>query len=126
MCEGASETSGMEDEGIPVSTPNKNAFIESWHPHQERECLTQKFASYAGAYATITRWIAYITSIALTGVGLFGLRRRCAKRDGGPQNQLISAGPPDSRISHSERAQSDVPALSPLSLRPQGRQMTGG
>lgn len=94
MCEGASETSGMEDEGIPVSTPNKNAFIESWHPHQERECLTQKFASYAGAYATITRWIAYITSIALTGVGLFGLRRRCAKEGRRAAKPAHQCGPP--------------------------------
>ena len=65
--ENACETHGLEHERIPVATPNKNAFIESWHAQLERECLTQEFVSYAEAYATITRWIDYYNHDRLHG-----------------------------------------------------------
>ncbi|SMC07979.1 Transposase InsO and inactivated derivatives [Sulfobacillus thermosulfidooxidans DSM 9293] len=58
---------GLEHERIPVATPNKNAFIESWHAQLERECLTQEFATYGEAYAAITRWIAFYNQDRLHG-----------------------------------------------------------
>ena len=53
------QTLGIEHERIPVATPNMNAYIESWHAQLDRECLSQEFATYADAYAALTRWIAH-------------------------------------------------------------------
>ncbi|AEW04147.1 Integrase catalytic region (plasmid) [Sulfobacillus acidophilus DSM 10332] len=58
---------GLTHERIPVATPNANAYIEAWHALLDRECLSQEFATYAEAYAAVTRWIAFYNQRRLHG-----------------------------------------------------------
>lgn len=57
FCEG---THNVEHEQIPTKTPNKNAYIESFHSILERECfLRNRFSSFEEAYAVVDRFIQY-------------------------------------------------------------------
>ncbi|AEW06549.1 Integrase catalytic region [Sulfobacillus acidophilus DSM 10332] len=58
---------GLTHERIPVATPNANAYIEAWHALLDRECLSLEFATYAEAYAAVTRWIAFYNQRRLHG-----------------------------------------------------------
>ncbi|WP_082344073.1 integrase core domain-containing protein [Sulfobacillus thermosulfidooxidans] len=41
--------------------------MESWHAQLDHKCLIQALATYAEAYATITRWIAFYNQDRLHG-----------------------------------------------------------
>ena len=54
------QTKRVEHEQIPVKTPNKNAYIESFHSIIERECFQRScFSSYEEAFAEVDRFIRY-------------------------------------------------------------------
>jgi putative transposase len=51
---------GIEHEQTPVKTPNKNAYIESFHSIVERECYQRNcFDSFEEAFAEVDRFIRY-------------------------------------------------------------------
>lgn len=58
----------IEHERIPVRTPDKNAYIESFHSILERECYTRNcFESYAEAFAEVDRFIRYYNNRRIHG-----------------------------------------------------------
>lgn len=55
-----SEQMGFEHERIPNRTPNKNAYIESFHSVLERECfLRNSFETYQQAFDTVDRYTRF-------------------------------------------------------------------
>lgn len=59
---------GFDHECIPVSTPNKNAHIESFHSILEDECFNRyEFKSFAEAYTTIVAFMDYYNHRRLHG-----------------------------------------------------------
>jgi putative transposase len=63
-----SEQVGIEHERIPTKTPNKNAFIESFHSIVERECYRRNcFESYEEAFAEIDAFIRYYNNERIHG-----------------------------------------------------------
>lgn len=59
---------GIEHERIPNKTPNKNAFIESFHSILERECYRRNcFADYEEAFAEVDRFIRYYNNERIHG-----------------------------------------------------------
>lgn len=62
------EQAGIEHERIPNRTPNKNAFIESFHSILERECyLRNCFETYEEAFAEVDRFIRYYNNDRIHG-----------------------------------------------------------
>lgn len=62
------EQIGIEHERIPNHTPNKNAFIESFHSILERECyLRNCFETYEEAFAEVDRFIRYYNNDRIHG-----------------------------------------------------------
>jgi putative transposase len=62
------EQANIEHERIPNQTPNKNAFIESFHSIVERECYRRNcFEDYAEAFAEIDRFIRYYNNDRIHG-----------------------------------------------------------
>jgi putative transposase len=62
------EQMGVEHERIPNHTPNKNAYIESFHSILERECyLRNCFATYEEAFAEVDRFIRYYNNDRIHG-----------------------------------------------------------
>ncbi|WP_324603688.1 IS3 family transposase [Paenibacillus curdlanolyticus] len=54
------ETAGIEHERIPNQTPNKNAYIESFHSILERECYQRNcFENYEEAFKEVDRYLHY-------------------------------------------------------------------
>lgn len=59
---------GLEHERIPNKTPNKNAYIESFHSIVERECyLRHCFESYEEAYREVDRFLRFYNNERLHG-----------------------------------------------------------
>lgn len=62
------EQAGVEHERIPPKTPNKNAFIESFHSILERECYQRNcFESKEEAFAEVDRFIRYYNNERIHG-----------------------------------------------------------
>lgn len=62
------EATGIEHERIPIKTPNKNAYIESFHSILERECYQQNcFESYEQAFFEVDRFIRYYNTDRIHG-----------------------------------------------------------
>jgi len=62
------EQAGIEHERIPVHTPNKNAFIESYHSIIEKECyLRNCFETYEEAFKEVDRFIRYYNNDRIHG-----------------------------------------------------------
>lgn len=62
------EKEEVEHERIPNKTPNKNAYIESFHSILERECYMRNcFESYSEAFATVDRFISYYNTKRIHG-----------------------------------------------------------
>lgn len=62
------EQAGVEHERIPPRTPNKNAFIESFHSILERECyLRNCFESKEEAFTEVDRFIRYYNNVRIHG-----------------------------------------------------------
>lgn len=62
------EHAGVEHERIPPRTPNKNAFIESFHSILERECYQRNcFESKEEAFAEVDRFIRYYNNDRIHG-----------------------------------------------------------
>jgi putative transposase len=62
------ECACVEHERIPPRTPNKNAFIESFHSILERECYQQHcFESKEEAFAEVDRFIRYYNNHRIHG-----------------------------------------------------------
>ncbi|MFF2890837.1 IS3 family transposase, partial [Paenibacillus sp. NPDC057967] len=62
------EQAGIEHERIPNRTPNKNAFIESFHSILERECyLRNCFETYEEAYMEVDRFLRYYNNERIHG-----------------------------------------------------------
>jgi len=62
------QTKRVEHEQIPVKTPNKNAYIESFHSIMERECFQRNcFSSFEEAYAEVDRFIRYYNTQRIHG-----------------------------------------------------------
>jgi putative transposase len=58
----------LEHERIPNQTPNKNAYIESFHSILERECyLRNCFQTYEEAFAEVDRFIRYYNNDRIHG-----------------------------------------------------------
>jgi len=58
----------IEHERIPNRTPNKNAYIESFHSILERECyLRNCFQTYEEAFAEVDRFIRYYNNKRIHG-----------------------------------------------------------
>jgi len=59
---------GIEHERIPNQTPNKNAYIESFHSILEKECyLRNCFEDYDEAFAVVDRFIRYYNTERIHG-----------------------------------------------------------
>ena len=59
---------GIEHEQIPIKTPNKNAYIESFHSIIERECYQRNcFTSFEEAFAEVDRFIRYYNNQRIHG-----------------------------------------------------------
>ncbi|WP_148500013.1 IS3 family transposase [Paenibacillus ihumii] len=62
------EQAGLEHERIPNQTPNKNAFIESYHSIVEQECYQRNcFETYEEAFAVVDRFIRYYNTERIHG-----------------------------------------------------------
>ncbi|MGI2298180.1 IS3 family transposase [Paenibacillus sp. GXUN7292] len=62
------EQQGVEHERIPNQTPNKNAFIESFHSILEMECYRRNcFETYEEAYMEVDRFIRFYNNERLHG-----------------------------------------------------------
>lgn len=62
------EQINIEHERIPNHTPNKNAYIESFHSILERECyLRNCFEDYEEAFAKVDRFIRYYNNQRIHG-----------------------------------------------------------
>nr|WP_279629244.1 IS3 family transposase [Paenibacillus helianthi] len=62
------EQAGLEHERIPPRTPNKNAFIESFHSILERECYQRHcFESTEEAFTEVDRFIRYYNTVRIHG-----------------------------------------------------------
>ena len=62
------EKMGIEHERIPNHTPNKNAYIESFHSILERECYRRNcFETYEEAFAEVDRFIRYYNNDRIHG-----------------------------------------------------------
>lgn len=62
------ELAGIEHERIPNHTPDKNAYIESFHSILERECFLRNcFESFEQAYAEVDRFIRYYNNERIHG-----------------------------------------------------------
>jgi len=62
------EQAGIEHERTPNHTPNKNAYIESFHSILERECyLRNCFESYEEAFTEVDRFIRYYNNDRIHG-----------------------------------------------------------
>ncbi|UUZ87178.1 IS3 family transposase [Paenibacillus sp. P26] len=62
------EQAGIEHERIPNQTPNKNAFIESFHSILERECYQRNcFETYEEAFREVDRFIRYYNNDRIHG-----------------------------------------------------------
>lgn len=62
------EQASIEHERIPVKTPNKNAYIESFHSILERECFRRNcFENYAEAFVEVDRFIRYYNNRRIHG-----------------------------------------------------------
>lgn len=62
------EQAGIEHERIPNHTPNKNAFIESYHSIIERECYQRNcFENYEEAFMEVDRFIRYYNTERIHG-----------------------------------------------------------
>ena len=62
------EQAGIEHERIPNHTPNKNAYIESFHSILERECyLRNCFETYEEAFSEVDRFIRYYNNERIHG-----------------------------------------------------------
>ena len=62
------EQAGVEHERIPPRTPNKNAFIESFHSILERECYQCNcFESKEEAFTEVDRFIRYYNNDRIHG-----------------------------------------------------------
>ena len=62
------EQMNVEHERIPNHTPNKNAYIESFHSILERECyLRNCFEDYEEAFAEVDRFIRYYNNVRIHG-----------------------------------------------------------
>ena len=62
------EQMNVEHERIPNRTPNKNAYIESFHSILERECyLRHCFEEYEEAFAEVDRFIRYYNNERIHG-----------------------------------------------------------
>lgn len=62
------EEAGLEHERTPIRTPNKNAFIESFHSILERECYQRHcFESYEEAFSEVDRYIRYYNKDRIHG-----------------------------------------------------------
>jgi putative transposase len=58
----------IEHERIPVHTPNKNAYIESFHSILERECYQRNcFMTYEDAFTEVDRFIRYYNNKRIHG-----------------------------------------------------------
>lgn len=58
----------FEHERTPNRTPNKNAYIESFHSVLERECYQRnRFETYEQAYATVDRYIRFYNERRMHG-----------------------------------------------------------
>lgn len=63
-----SEEMGFEHERIPNRTPNKNAYIESFHSVLERDCFQRNsFETYQQAFDSVDRYIQFYNSRRLHG-----------------------------------------------------------
>jgi len=59
---------GLQNEFIPVRTPNKNAHIEAFHSILERECFCHhEFGSFTEAYVTVVGFMDYYNHRRLHG-----------------------------------------------------------
>ena len=62
------EQASIEHERIPNQTPNKNAFIESFHSIVERECYQRNcFENYEEAFIEVDRFIRYYNNHRIHG-----------------------------------------------------------
>lgn len=62
------EQAGIDHERIPNKTPNKNAYIESFHSILERECyLRNCFETYEEAFKEVDRFIRYYNNDRIHG-----------------------------------------------------------
>jgi len=62
------EQAGIEHERIPNQTPNKNAYIESFHSILERECyLRNCFETYEEAFTEVDRYLRYYNNDRIHG-----------------------------------------------------------
>ncbi|MCQ6564123.1 IS3 family transposase [Paenibacillus mendelii] len=62
------EQADVEHERIPNKTPNKNAYIESFHSILEKECyLRNCFERYEEAFAEVDRFIRYYNNDRIHG-----------------------------------------------------------
>lgn len=62
------EQARIEHERIPNHTPNKNAYIESFHSILEKECyLRNCFETYEEAFAEVDRFIRYYNNERIHG-----------------------------------------------------------
>lgn len=62
------EQAGLEHERIPPRTPNKNAYIESFHSILERECYQRNcFESKEEAFSEVDRFIRYYNNDRIHG-----------------------------------------------------------
>jgi len=62
------EQADVEHERIPNRTPNKNAYIESFHSILEKECyLRNCFERYEEAFAEVDRFIRYYNNDRIHG-----------------------------------------------------------
>ena len=63
-----SEEMGFEHERTPNRTPNKNAYIESFHSVLERDCYQRNsFETYQQAFDTVDRYIRFYNERRLHG-----------------------------------------------------------
>jgi len=59
---------GIEHERTPNRTPNKNAYIESFHSILERECYQRNcFETYDEAFAEVDRYLRYYNTERIHG-----------------------------------------------------------
>lgn len=62
------DRAGIEHERIPNQTPDKNAYIESFHSILERECyLRNCFETFEQAYVEVDRFIRYYNNERIHG-----------------------------------------------------------
>lgn len=62
------EQVGIEHERIPNQTPNKNAYIESFHSILERECYQRNcFETYEEAFIEVDRFLRYYNNHRIHG-----------------------------------------------------------